>query len=128
MTPILPALTINGVDLLRDSNTQNILSFSGGKDSVAMYLLAMENGIDFIPVCADTGNEHELTLDYVRNFHLQTGGPAVQIIQADFTEDMRRKRLFIARDKRVKKRRSVKRDSSTRFTRKVWLGWAVCRA
>lgn len=103
-------LCIDGVDLLRDSNTQNVLSFSGGKDSAAQYLLAMENGIDFIPVCADTGNEHEITMDYVRNFHHQTGGPAVQIIKADFTDDMMRKRMFIARDHRVKKYRVVKLD------------------
>jgi len=108
----MTSLIINGVDLLRDSNTQNVLSFSGGKDSVAMYLLAMENGIDFIPVCADTGNEHEITLDYVRNFHLQTGGPEVRIITADFADDMKRKRMFIARDHRPKKRRVIKRDAS----------------
>lgn len=97
------------------STTKNILSFSGGKDSAAMYLLAMERGIDFIPVCADTGNEHEITLDYVRDFHNQTGGPEVQIIQADFSEQIARKRLMVARDRRKKKDKNGKK---LRYTNK----------
>lgn len=124
----LPELVIDGADLLRDANTQNIISFSGGKDSVATYLLALENGIDFIAVCADTGNEHEITMDYVRNFHHQTGGPEVRIIKADLSADFAHRRMFVARDRRVKKRRVVKRDedgnvksikvSPVRFTNK----------
>lgn len=40
----------------------NIISVSGGKDSTALYLLAIEFfGKDFIPVFADTGNEHPVT-------------------------------------------------------------------
>ncbi|MCK9394193.1 MAG: phosphoadenosine phosphosulfate reductase family protein [Methylobacter sp.] len=106
----LPDLSIGGVDLLRSANTQNVLSFSGGKDSVAMYLLAMENDIDFLPVCADTGNEHEITMDYVRDFHRHTGGPEVRIIKADFSGDFAHRRMFIANDRRVKKQRVVKRN------------------
>ncbi len=94
-------------------NTKNILSFSGGKDSTAMYLLAMEMGVDFIPVCADTGNEHQITLDYVRNFHNQTGGPAVKIICSDFSEQIMRKRQFIAKDHRKKKQRRKIKDKET---------------
>jgi len=107
----LPDLIIDGVDLLRNSNAQNVLSFSGGKDSVAMYLLALEAGIDFVAVCADTGNEHEITMDYVRNFHHQTGGPEVRIIQADFSGDFAHRRAFVANDRRVKKRRVIKRNA-----------------
>ena len=40
-----------------------VLSFSGGKDSTAMYLLALEQGVDFLPVFADTGHEHDLTYE-----------------------------------------------------------------
>ena len=29
---------------------KHVLSYSGGKDSTAMYLLAVEWGIDFLPV------------------------------------------------------------------------------
>jgi len=44
---------------------QHLVSVSGGKDSTATYLLALESGRPFRAVFADTGNEHELTLEYV---------------------------------------------------------------
>lgn len=51
-------------------NHAHIVNVSGGKDSTAVYLLALErrerNGMDFTPVFANTGNEHEHTYDYVR--------------------------------------------------------------
>lgn len=75
---------------------QHVLSFSGGKDSTAMYLHAMESGRDFLPVFADTGNEHEITLDYVRDLPRRTGGPAIRWVKADFSDDFERKRRFIA--------------------------------
>jgi hypothetical protein len=37
--------------------TQHLVSVSGGKDSTAVYLLAMESGRPFRAVFADTGNE-----------------------------------------------------------------------
>ncbi len=73
----------------------HILSFSGGKDSTAMYLHAMESGRDFLPVFADTGNEHEATLDYVRDLPRLTGGPAIRWVKADFSGDFERKRRFV---------------------------------
>lgn len=43
---------------------KTVVSISGGKDSTAMYLDAMERlQGDFLPVFADTGNEHEITLE-----------------------------------------------------------------
>ena len=51
-----------------------VLSFSGGKDSTALYLLALELEVEFIPVFADTGHEHPITLDYVRALPRLTGG------------------------------------------------------
>ena len=81
-------------------HTRHILSYSGGKDSTAMYLLALElaerHGFDFTPVFADTGNEHEATLDYVRDLPRRTGGPEIRWVKADFAEDFERKRRFIA--------------------------------
>lgn len=63
----------------------NICSVSGGKDSTALYLLMMEYyGNDFVPIFADTGHEHPVTLNYVKNLSHMTGGPAVHICQADF--------------------------------------------
>ena len=81
---------------IRKNNVQNKLSFSGGKDSTALYLLAMKQGIDFEPVFADTGNEHEITLEYVHTIHQKTGGPKVKIIKADFSDRFERKRQTIA--------------------------------
>lgn len=37
---------------------KNIISFSGGKDSTALLLLALELNADPLPVFADTGHEH----------------------------------------------------------------------
>lgn len=93
------------------STTKNILAFSGGKDSVATCLHMIELEIDFIMVFGDTGNEHPVTIEYVKNFHKQVGKDPVIIVKADFSEQIAKKRMFIARDRRVKKRRSVKRDS-----------------
>lgn len=45
----------------------NIISVSGGKDSTALLLLAIEREAENMQaVFADTGNEHELTYEYVR--------------------------------------------------------------
>ncbi len=85
-----------------------VLSFSGGKDSTAMYLLALEWGIDFLPVFADTGHEHQHTYDYVRNISRLTGGPEVKWVKADFSAEFARKRMFIARDNRFGRKNSRK--------------------
>ena len=73
----------------------HILNISGGKDSTALLLWAMERGIDFQPVFADTGNEHPITLDYVRELPRRTGCPEIKWVCADFSGDFsgRRKRL-----------------------------------
>jgi 3'-phosphoadenosine 5'-phosphosulfate sulfotransferase (PAPS reductase)/FAD synthetase len=73
-----------------------VLSYSGGKDSTALYLLALEHGKPFRAVFADTGNEHPTTLDYVRDLPAKTGGPEIQWVKADFSKDFERKRKFIA--------------------------------
>lgn len=77
-----------------------MVNVSGGKDSTALYLLATElsqrHGVDFLPVFADTGNEHEATLDYVRELPHRAGSPAIRWVKADFNEDIARKRRFIA--------------------------------
>lgn len=70
----------------------NIVSVSGGKDSTALYCLAKEfYGNDFLPVFADTGNEHPVTINYVRNLHVIAGGPQVQIVRATFLKELRGK-------------------------------------
>lgn len=75
--------------------TQNklpICSVSGGKDSTATYCLMVEFlGNNFLPIFADTGNEHPVTVNYVRNLHIMAGGPEVVIVKADFTDKLNRK-------------------------------------
>jgi len=44
----------------------NIASFSGGKDSTAVALWLIEQGIDFRPVHCDTGWEHPETEEYIK--------------------------------------------------------------
>lgn len=72
--------------------TLPICSVSGGKDSTALHLLMQEfHGNDFLPIFADTGHEHPVTLNYVRNLHLMTGGPRVQIVRANFAAHLDKK-------------------------------------
>ena len=72
-------------------STKNVLSISGGKDSTAMLLLAIERGVDFQCVFADTGHEHEVTYAYIEYLE-QKLGVTIQRVVADFTKDIERKR------------------------------------
>lgn len=73
----------------------NIVSVSGGKDSTALLLLAIEREPDNLQaVFADTGNEHPQTYDYVRYLEQETGVP-IRWVKADFTADIERKRRFV---------------------------------
>lgn len=63
-----------------------IVSVSGGKDSTALYCLAQEEfGNNFRAVFADTGHEHPVTVNYVKNLHVMANGPIVEIVKADFS-------------------------------------------
>jgi 3'-phosphoadenosine 5'-phosphosulfate sulfotransferase (PAPS reductase)/FAD synthetase len=73
-----------------------ICSVSGGKDSTLLYCLMVEQfGQDFIPIFADTGHEHPVTLNYVRNLHIMAGGPPVQFVRADFQPVITKRRRYI---------------------------------
>lgn len=74
---------------------QHILSFSGGKDSTAMLLYAIEKGIKPRVVFADTGHEHPVTYHYVDYVEEKTG-IKIERVRADFTRLMAGKRKFIA--------------------------------
>lgn len=41
---------------------------------------------------ADTGHEHPVTINYVRNLHIMAGGPEVQFVQADFSSRLKKRR------------------------------------
>lgn len=75
---------------------QHIINVSGGKDSTACYLLALERGRPFRAVWADTGNEHPATVDFIKALPDRTGGPQVERVVADFTDQIAKKRRFIA--------------------------------
>jgi 3'-phosphoadenosine 5'-phosphosulfate sulfotransferase (PAPS reductase)/FAD synthetase len=78
-------------------HTIRIISVSGGKDSTACALLALERHPqdEIRLIFADTSNEHELTIDYVTNVLPRQLGHPIIVLKADFTEDLARKRRFI---------------------------------
>lgn len=75
-------------------NNQKFLSISGGKDSTAMLLLAMERGETFRVIFADTGNEHQAVYDYLAYLEQQTC-VAIQHVKADFSAEIARKRVYV---------------------------------
>lgn len=76
-----------------------LVSVSGGKDSTATLLLAIErHGLENVRACfADTGNEHEATYDYVR-YLAEATGVEIAWIRQDFTDWWWRRRDYV-RDK-----------------------------
>ncbi|WP_345754789.1 phosphoadenosine phosphosulfate reductase family protein [Citrobacter braakii] len=74
--------------------TINIVSISGGKDSLAQSLRAIESGVEHLNVFADTGHEHPQTMEYL-DYLEQKLGP-VKRVKADFTRQIEGKRKFIA--------------------------------
>lgn len=73
----------------------NIVSVSGGKDSTCLYLWAIEKfGKDgFSPVFADTGHEHPVTYNYVRNLPAMADGPEIHWVKADLTKKIQERNL-----------------------------------
>jgi 3'-phosphoadenosine 5'-phosphosulfate sulfotransferase (PAPS reductase)/FAD synthetase len=75
-----------------------IVSVSGGKDSQETANRAIDAyGPDRVRLMmADTGHEHPLTMDFVRNDLPAMLGLPVTILRADFCQRLARKRRFIA--------------------------------
>lgn len=76
----------------------NIISVSGGKDSTALLLLAIERGTENLSaVFSDTGNEHQATYDYVQ-YLIDKFSDRVpfQWIRARFDTELARKRRLPA--------------------------------
>lgn len=76
-----------------ESNAINVISVSGGKDSLAMWLMAISAGVDRRVVFADTGHEHQATYDYINYLESELGN--IIRVKADFTERIEKKRQFI---------------------------------
>lgn len=73
----------------------NIVSVSGGKDSTALLLLAIERQTENLQaVFADTGHEHQQTYEYVQ--YLNDKVFPIRMVKADFSQQIARKREFVA--------------------------------
>ena len=88
---------------------KHVISVSGGKDSTATLLLALENcpRKSIVPIFCDTGNEHAAVYEYLTYLELALDIEIVRL-KADFSEQIARKRIFISRDQR-KGRKNGKR-------------------
>ncbi|MFC4102868.1 phosphoadenosine phosphosulfate reductase domain-containing protein [Paenibacillus xanthanilyticus] len=73
--------------------TVNILSVSGGKDSTAMWLLAIEKGVKVEPVFADTGNEHPMTYEYLDYLERELG--TIRRVKADFSRRIAKRKEYV---------------------------------
>ena len=77
----------------------HVVSMSGGKDSTATAILALEqNGAEACRfVFADTGNEHEATYAYALEYLPRALGIRVDVVRADFADEFATKRANLAR-------------------------------
>ncbi|HEJ6912281.1 TPA: phosphoadenosine phosphosulfate reductase family protein [Serratia marcescens] len=97
----MPSRTISypiGTALIDDrvfaTDVINVISISGGKGSLAQWLLALAAGVKIIPAFADTGHEHPLTMEYLDYLESKLG--PICRVKADFTARIEGKRRFIA--------------------------------
>ncbi|RUT66518.1 hypothetical protein CKG00_09040 [Morganella morganii] len=74
-------------------SVRHVISLSGGKDSLALWLLARERNIDTTVVFADTGHEHPYTYDYIHLLE-QKLGPVIHV-RADFQQKIINKRHYV---------------------------------
>lgn len=78
---------------------ERIVSVSGGKDSAATAILAIEDaaakGGGVRLVMADTGNEHPITMEYVSVTLPEALGRPIKIVKANFARQLARKREYI---------------------------------
>lgn len=75
------------------SSIKHVVSISGGKDSTALWLHAIERGVDFTPVFADTGHEHEITYEYIEYLEKELG--PIKRVTANFDEEIEKKRVYM---------------------------------
>ena len=80
----------------------HVVSVSGGKDSDATLLIALQRFPKdrVLPIFCDTGNEHEAVAEHLAYLE-QRLGIKVTTLRADFSAEIAAKRQFIARDSRT---------------------------
>lgn len=72
----------------------NIVSVSGGKDSTALLLLAIERETENLQaVFADTGHEHPKTYEYIQ--YLNEKVFPIRTVKADYTEKIQKRRQMM---------------------------------
>ena len=78
---------------------KHVVSVSGGIDSGATLLIALENcpRENVLPIFCDTGNEHQAVHDYLAYLE-QALDISITRMKADFSEQIAAKRVFISRD------------------------------
>lgn len=97
----------------------NLVSVSGGKDSTATLLVAIERKVENLrAVFCDTGNEHPLTYDYVRYLEDFTG-IEIKWLKADFADELR-----VRRDRLI----AIANGAPDYVKRKVKYPWTKERA
>lgn len=73
----------------------NLVSMSGGKDSTATLLKAIESGVkNIVGVFADTGHEHEETYRYIDYIEQKLDIKVVRI-RPDFSKQIMKKRKYV---------------------------------
>jgi 3'-phosphoadenosine 5'-phosphosulfate sulfotransferase (PAPS reductase)/FAD synthetase len=79
--------------------TMHVVSMSGGKDSTATAIMALEmHGRENCRfVFADTGNEHAQTYEYVLEYLPSKLDITVDVVKADFTDEFATKRANLTR-------------------------------
>ena len=83
---------------------RHVISVSGGKDSTATLLLALERvpREQIVAIFCDTGNEIPVTHAYLDDLERHLG-IRIHRLKADFSAEIAAKRRFIARDQRTKR-------------------------
>lgn len=84
-----------------EGRSVHVVSVSGGKDSTATLLAALEHGRrtgeEVRAVWCDTGHEHPQTVEYIAHLS-RTLGVEIVRLAADFSERMQRRRVHIANE------------------------------
>lgn len=85
-----------GLKMKATNKSINIVSISGGKDSGAIALVAIERGTENLRfVTSDTGHEHPATyeyIDYLSDELKRLCGVGIDVVKADFSVEIKEKR------------------------------------
>ena len=102
----------------------NLISMSGGKDSTAMALLALERKTENLRfVFADTGHEHQQTYDYID--YLESAlNITIERVKRDFTREISVRRANLCKQAATKAHYVRKKNKATGKYKKVRVrGW-----